>query len=88
MGTTNPDQPGLEFWSGVYEDRLNEEIDSNRLPDDVTIFDGASGEWVDVTTEQWAQAWMLRDFASHPDTLDMIEDDVTTGLFVVDVDMI
>ena len=87
LGTSNPDQAGFEFWSGVYEDRLNDEIDSGRLPDGVTIFDGTSNQLVDVTTEQWAKAWMLRDFASHPDIFDRIEDDVTTGLFVSDVDL-
>ena len=87
LGTSNPDQAGFEFWSGVYEDRLNDEIDSGRLPDGVTIFDGTSNQLVDVTTEQWAKAWMLRDFASHPDIFDRIEDDVTAGLFVSDVDL-
>ena len=88
LGTSTPDQAGFEFWSGVYEDRLNDEIDSGRLPDGVTIFDGANDQFIDVTTEQWAKAWMLRDFASHVDIFDRIEDDVTGGLFVADVDMI
>ena len=67
---------------------MDDEIPSESLPDGVTIFDAESSEFIDVTAEQWARAWMLRDFASHPDIYDRIEDDVTNGLFVADVDLI
>lgn len=83
----DPDAPGFEFWSDVFERRLNDEIPNGRLPEDVTIFDSSTSQFVDVTTEQWAKAWMLRDFASHPDIFDRIQDDVTNGLFVMDADL-
>ena len=83
-----PDDQGFEFWSDVFEQRLDDEIPSESLPDGVTIFDAESSDFIDITAEQWARAWMLRDFASHPDIFDRIEDDVTNGLFVADVDLI
>lgn len=84
----DPDPSGFEFWSDVFDRRLNDEIPSGHLPDDITIFDSQISDFVELTTEQWAKAWMLRDFASHSDIFDRIQADVSDGLFVIDPDAI